>query len=858
MDHIKQAACRMKLSSMLVWPSSWRHDNDFFSTRLIQCVEEKNEQKFLYGLCSAGKQRKSIMGYLSSENGDESKKAVKAAASYIMNLKQHQDSLRLKTDELKNYLEAYTAVSSEEEWKVFLDHYKGDLREAFGKTGAGEYAGRIFRYRKYFPSDRYFCHIIKNSAVCRHILRYAEDILDKNKEEGLRIFLTPEFHRIRTCEDFGTDEMIKLVSMVKRNPEYLEWVSYLITLNPKDSQVFFLSNQNLKPLVQEIEAEFGIDLIQSGFLDRIQFNETLLKAVRSIGKSEDRKMISDLATNQALEDWQLAAILLRKQWILDEFSKNKPDDDTGETKWDEIIPEFSTVMIPLIAKKKYHLIKEMAAMDMQTLNDVMNFLYTYLENLDDVFKILDLNSMSGKDFNVFNAYSMHRLQSAINSLLSCPIGRRCTEREFRIIMQMTEKNSGFYRIFHDVCEKLKPDTACKRLEQFLKAWRSNSVSEEEVKHITEGLLKAELPVLRDRLFSFAADMHLTVRAVALGSPEGLKDAANTKEASFLLQCYEKGIMGSMEETVKNVWESKEANEFRKFMKLPDSYYEENWETLKDFIIDGGIPISLRYFKSVRRSDVDGAFRLIVKAAICGKINDLRTRDIEKEIGFPISQKMAAEWENNLSVPVKIDGEKFTIEEDTSFSGIMRMGTQPYETCMSYNGGQYNECLLSYFDANKKIVYMRDGNGKVVARAVLRLTKAKIGRKKTSLSFTDVDNMAAKSDEKFRYSTPIIFLELLYSNYQGNGRGKIKKAFLAFGMEKARHAGVVFTASTEYENTAKDIAMKEENSMVYITRSKNKYQYLDSFGGEKTSDESDDRYVSSPILVPANDPRLQNL
>ena len=58
--------------------------------------------------------------------------------------------------------------------------------------------------------------------------------------------------------------------------------------------------------------------------------------------------------------------------------------------------------------------------------------------------------------------------------------------------------------------------------------------------------------------------------------------------------------------------------------------------------------------------------------------------------------------------------------------------------------------------------------------------------------------------------------------------------------------------------AKDMAMKEENSMVYITRSKNKYQYLDSFGGEKTSDESDDRYVSSPILVPANDPSLQNL
>lgn len=857
MDHVKQAVCRMKISSMLVWPSSWRYDNDFFSTRLIQGVDEGNEQKFLRGLCAAGNRRKIIMGYLCDKDKDESKKVTKAAASYIINPKLHQESKKLAPAALKNYLDAYTAVGSEEEWKNFLEHYKGELKEAFGNTGAGEYAGKIFRYRKYFPSDRYFCHIIKNGAACRYILRYAEDILDKDKEDGLRIFLTPEIQKLRTYQSFGTDEMEKIISMSVRNPEYPEWLAYLITLKPKDSLVFYSSDRNLKPLIQDIEAEYGTDFICSGFLDRLQFNETLLQAVRSIGKSQDREKVLHLAADQEPESWQLAAILLRKQWILDEFSNNIPDNDTGLSKWDEIIPEFSTVMIRLITKKKYHLIKELSSMDLQTLNHVMDFLYAYIEDLDDMFKILDLNGMSEKEFEIFNAYSMHNLQLAVGFLLKQPVGRLCNSREFSIILQMSRRKSGFFKIFHTLCSSLKSDTACKRLEQFLKAWRSDSVSEEEIRHITEGLLKADLPAIRDRLFSFKADMHLTARALSLGSPKALKDAANAKEASFLLQCYEQGFRGSMKEAVKNVWESEKADKFKEFMELPDSYYEENWETLKDFIIDGGISISRRYFRSVRRADVDGAFRLIVKAAICGKINELRTSDIEKEVGFPISKKTAIEWENNLSVPVKINGKKFTIEEDTSFSGIMRMGTQPHQTCMSYNGGQYNECLLSYFDANKKIVYMRDENGVVAARAVLRLTKAKIGRKKASLSFTDVDNMAAKSDEKFRYSTPIIFLELLYSNYQGNGLNQIRKAFLTFGMEKAHRVGVVFTASMMYETAVTDMGMKKEDSMVYITRSKNKYQYLDSFGGEKKSDENDDRYVSSLILVPANDPRLQN-
>ena len=52
------------------------------------------------------------------------------------------------------------------------------------------------------------------------------------------------------------------------------------------------------------------------------------------------------------------------------------------------------------------------------------------------------------------------------------------------------------------------------------------------------------------------------------------------------------------------------------------------------------------------------------------------------------------------------------------------GEAPYSTCLSYVDGQYQECLLSSFDSNKKILLAKK-NGKVIGRAVIRLTKGGI-------------------------------------------------------------------------------------------------------------------------------------
>lgn len=62
--------------------------------------------------------------------------------------------------------------------------------------------------------------------------------------------------------------------------------------------------------------------------------------------------------------------------------------------------------------------------------------------------------------------------------------------------------------------------------------------------------------------------------------------------------------------------------------------------------------------------------------------------------------------------------------------------------MNYIDGMYRECLLAYFDGNKKIVYAKK-NGSIVGRAVIRLTKTvnRVVDQDSVLKFTDVTRRA---------------------------------------------------------------------------------------------------------------------
>ena len=168
-----------------------------------------------------------------------------------------------------------------------------------------------------------------------------------------------------------------------------------------------------------------------------------------------------------------------------------------------------------------------------------------------------------------------------------------------------------------------------------------------------------------------------------------------------------------------------------------------------------------------------------------------------------------------------------------------MGEVPIQTCMNYQSGVYRQCLLSYFDGNKKIIYTKNKKGCIVARAVMRLTKMtdapQLSPLKDQLDFTDVTmiNKSSSNGENGK-EVPVIFLERCYSGVQGQARLKIEADLIRFAMKKAKDAGCGLMISNDYPKHAVQDAMndtiKESSTWAFITKSKAGMQYLDSFGG----------------------------
>ena len=113
---------------------------------------------------------------------------------------------------------------------------------------------------------------------------------------------------------------------------------------------------------------------------------------------------------------------------------------------------------------------------------------------------------------------------------------------------------------------------------------------------------------------------------------------------------------------------------------------------------------------------------------------------------------------------------------------------------------YRECLLAYFDGNKKIVYAKK-NGTIVGRAVIRLTKTvnRVVDQDSVLKFTDVTEEYEKQEtaEEPVIETPVLFLERCYSGVQGNGRVELEAALIRFVAEKAKEMGCELIIASDY-------------------------------------------------------------
>ena len=279
------------------------------------------------------------------------------------------------------------------------------------------------------------------------------------------------------------------------------------------------------------------------------------------------------------------------------------------------------------------------------------------------------------------------------------------------------------------------------------------------------------------------------------------------------------------------------------LEIPEEYLS----SLKHFCLEGNDSITRAYYKS-QEEEGKRNILLLAKAEIYQKLEEVKYENFNAEIGFDLNLSQKEIWEKNQQQ----NGFGFSVAEYTDFKNCMRLGEMPVRTCMNYKDGAYNECLLSVFDANKKILYVKN-NGKIVARAIMRLTKMSdvIGKKDT-LEFRDVGNPEGHNFEINEEEKLVVFLEkMYYSHISGKELHQVEKLLLDFAKHKAETLGATLLIANayNYKVLSESRRLQKVSTNVYISKSKNGKQYLDSLGGNC---ESGGYYMDGNFYTPLDD------
>lgn len=174
--------------------------------------------------------------------------------------------------------------------------------------------------------------------------------------------------------------------------------------------------------------------------------------------------------------------------------------------------------------------------------------------------------------------------------------------------------------------------------------------------------------------------------------------------------------------------------------------------------------------------------------------------------------------------------------------------EQYGTCLSYRTGSQRECLLAAFDSNKKIILIRKGD-EIVARACIRLTKGAFQKPtELMLSFADLAGENTTESSHIVSEKLVLFLERIYtSGINDDEQQMVMEMAVALATQKATELGAVSVLARRYVNCYARDQYVSSPFYVYISKSKNGQQYLDSLGGAAMTSRKE-RYVEGAFLV----------
>lgn len=274
-------------------------------------------------------------------------------------------------------------------------------------------------------------------------------------------------------------------------------------------------------------------------------------------------------------------------------------------------------------------------------------------------------------------------------------------------------------------------------------------------------------------------------------------------------------------------------EIRQGFQITDEFIAENKENILQFIYKGGAEVIYAYLHE--QPDKKEKIRRILIAELLGRFDELKYHkgDLQKEIDFPVPEEISQIWQENQELAEN----GIRIWEEDRMLPTMRMGEIPMRTCLSYKDGVYNECLLSGYDSNKKIMQVLT-DGRIVFRAVLRLTKGcfvHTFEENSDVEFVDLTEQPKETRKEKQEEELVLFLERPYFRWVSEEKQDVIVTMLCkLLQEKAIKLGARLVFSSSYNG----YHMDQKNFVLsgyslYISASKNGSQYIDSLSGKAT-------------------------
>ena len=320
-----------------------------------------------------------------------------------------------------------------------------------------------------------------------------------------------------------------------------------------------------------------------------------------------------------------------------------------------------------------------------------------------------------------------------------------------------------------------------------------------------------LLVYREQLKGMEKEITMEQQALYL-----LKDLALVKECDSLSELKEKLILGDVS------W-----GLLKEKLSFSEEFVQNNAARIGNFLFVGGAEI-METFLERQPSKIE-EIRRLVTAELLGKFDELKypSGDLMREIDFEVSEEAEKEWKKDRT----FTRGNLVLKEETGLLPVMQIGEIPSYSCLSYRSGLNSDCLLSCFDSNKKFFFIRK-NGQVVFRAMIRLTKGSyVGdRMRKKIQFADLSGAGKPKEEEGEEL--VLFLERYYEKnlaYEEQDQA-VYLAFVA-AKEKAKKLGARLVLSCYYQDDVKTKEYIKSNYYLYISKSKNGSQYLDSLYGE---------------------------